>query len=174
MEIHTEKCLVADLLDDTANTVEPLARKNGNRLVVTCEDRSARFDTDAVKFRQSLLNLLSNACKFTRNGTVRLDVQVKREQDKQWLDWTVSDTGIGIAPDQIEKLFKSFSQIDSSSTRKHGGTGLGLAISRRLCELMGGTILVESQPGQGSKFTMRLPAAEASGLRPAEAEERNT
>jgi signal transduction histidine kinase len=158
MEIHKETFLVSDLLDDTASTVEPLAKKNGNRLVVTCHDRAAQIETDAVKFRQSLLNLLSNACKFTQNGTVRLDVKVTAEQDQEWIDWSVSDTGIGISPDQMDKLFKSFSQVDSSSTRRHGGTGLGLAISRRLCELMGGTIFVESKPGQGSTFTMRLPA----------------
>ena len=160
MEVHKEIFQVSDLLDDTASTVEPMARKNGNQLLVSCEDPAARIETDPVKFRQSLLNLLSNACKFTQNGTVRLDVKLSEVKDQKWLDWTVSDTGIGIAPDQMEKLFKSFSQVDSSSTRKHGGTGLGLAISQRLCELMGGTIFVESKPGQGSKFTMRLPAAE--------------
>jgi signal transduction histidine kinase/FixJ family two-component response regulator len=159
MEIHPERFEVGTLVDDAHATTEPLARKNGNRLVVKCEDRRAAMYTDLIKFRQSLLNLLSNACKFTENGTITLEVRQTAIDGREWFEWAVSDTGIGIPSEQMHKLFRSFSQVDSSSTRKHGGTGLGLNISQRLCELMGGSISAESEPGVGSRFTIRLPVA---------------
>ena len=120
-------------------------------------------DVDPMRFRQSLLNLLSNACKFTENGIVTLTLDQRMEQEKPWVCWTVSDTGPGIASGDLDKLFKSFSQIDSSATRKHGGTGLGLAISQRFCQMMGGRISVESEPGIRTAFTIHLPIASPGG-----------
>ncbi len=125
---------------------------------------------DVVKFRQSLYNLLSNACKFTQNGTVSVEVAPVNVAGADWIEWRIGDTGIGIAPDQVQKLFRPFSQLDASTTRKYGGTGLGLAISQRFCELMGGAITVASEPGKGSTFTIRLliggPAGGAAAVNP--------
>lgn len=154
MELISARCLIADM-----SVVEPLARRNNNRFVVQTGDRDYLAEVDPMRFRQSLLNLLSNAFKFTENGIVTLTLDQRLEKDKSWVCWTVRDTGPGIASDNLEKLFKSFSQIDSSATRKHGGTGLGLAISQRFCQMMGGRISVESEPGVGSAFTIHLPAA---------------
>jgi CheY-like chemotaxis protein/anti-sigma regulatory factor (Ser/Thr protein kinase) len=111
-----------------------------------------------MRLRQIILNLLSNACKFTENGEVNLTVQRERAPCGDWLTFVVADTGIGMTSDQMAKVFEEFSQADSSTTRRYGGTGLGLAISRRLCHLMGGDITVDSTPGAGSTFTVRLPA----------------
>jgi CheY-like chemotaxis protein len=134
-----------------------LARANHNQLVVRCELLKLTMTTDRVKFRQVLLNLLSNACKFTENGTVNLEVTWSELDGEPWIHWRVRDTGIGISGSQRDKLFLSFSQVDQSSTREYGGTGLGLAISQRLCQMMGGYIDVESEAGQGSTFTIHLP-----------------
>ena len=158
MEVKKDVFEIGPLLDEALNTATPLARKNGNRLVLDCGLGKTLMEADLVKFRQSLFNLLSNACKFTENGEIRLAVRRVEAGGRNWLDWEVADTGIGIQPEQMHKLFHSFSQVDSSTTRRHGGTGLGLAISQRLCRLMGGDILVESTPGLGSRFTIRLPA----------------
>ena len=113
-----------------------------------------------MKFRQSLLNLLSNACKFTSNGTVSLTVARINEAEKDLLRWDVRDTGIGISEEDMKKQFQPFSQVDFSSTRRHGGTGLGLAISQRLCSMMGGNITLTSAVGIGSTFTVMMPAAD--------------
>jgi CheY-like chemotaxis protein len=135
----------------------PLASKNGNHLTVHCAPGLPAMHVDVGKFRQSLYNLLSNACKFTRNGTIRVEVVPVIADGLEAIEWRVSDTGIGIAPDQMHMLFQPFSQVDASATRDYGGTGLGLAISQGFCELMGGKITVASKPGQGSTFTIRLP-----------------
>jgi signal transduction histidine kinase len=150
---------VALLIDDVVTTIRPLTEPNANTLEVSCADDLGSMHADLIKVRQSLFNLLSNACKFTEHGTVSLTVRREMVNRMPWLVFRVSDTGIGMAPEQIEKLFQAFSQADASTTRRYGGTGLGLAISQRFCHLMGGTITVESQPGVGSVFTMRLPAA---------------
>ena len=156
--LHAETFDVHTVLRDILATVEPLALQNGNRLTVDIPAAGAEVHTDLVRFRQSLLNLVANACKFTRDGEV--SVVVRREQAEQadWLMVNVKDTGIGISPEQQAKLFRAFTQADASTTRKYGGTGLGLAISRKLCRLMGGDISVESELGKGSNFEMRLPA----------------
>jgi CheY-like chemotaxis protein/anti-sigma regulatory factor (Ser/Thr protein kinase) len=116
---------------------------------------------DPLRLRQIVLNLLSNACKFTERGTVSLEARREREDTGDWITVSVADTGIGMAPEQLARLFQEFSQADTSITRKYGGTGLGLAISRRLCRMMGGDITVASTPGQGSRFTLRVPAPKA-------------
>ena len=120
---------------------------------------------DLTKVRQALFNLLSNACKFTERGTVALAVAREAVDGQDWMRFSVSDTGIGMTPEQLGKLFEAFTQADAATTRRFGGTGLGLAISRRLCRMMGGDVTVESEPGRGSTFTIRLPAARGRGGR---------
>jgi signal transduction histidine kinase len=110
-----------------------------------------------MRLRQALLNLMSNANKFTERGTIAIDARQGQEDGRDWVSIAVADTGIGMTPEQVGKLFQEFSQADATTTRKYGGTGLGLAISKRFCEMMGGDITVESEPGRGSTFTIQLP-----------------
>ena len=138
-------------------TIEPLAAKAGNQLVVRCDGAIGSLHADQMRLRQALLNLMSNANKFTERGTITVDARQGQENGRDWVTIAVTDTGIGMTPEQMDKLFREFSQADASTTRKYGGTGLGLAISRRFCQMMGGDITVESQPGRGSTFTIRLP-----------------
>jgi adenylate cyclase len=160
LELTIEDIDIVSLLREAATTAEPLAAKNGNRLETIIPDDLGRIQVDTMRLRQVVLNLLSNACKFTEKGTISL---LARRDPNSWLVIDVRDNGIGMAPEQMERLFQEFSQADSSTTRKYGGTGLGLAISQRLCRLMGGDITVVSAPGQGSTFTVRLPASGVSG-----------
>ncbi len=162
LEVRLEAVEVAELTDGVVATIEPLARRNDNQLIVHAGEGGAVVHVDLVKFRQSLLNLLSNACKFTESGIISLSVERSREGDREFILWRVSDNGIGIEPDDMKRLFRPFSQVDASVTRRHGGTGLGLAISQRLCRLMGGDITVESTPGRGSTFTISMPAEPAA------------
>src|SRR5579862_1706240 len=164
MELFWEDAWPAKILEDATGTMTALAQQNGNKLVVNCAPNLPPMHVDVMKFRQSLYNLLSNACKFTRNGSIRVDVIPVIANGAEAIEWRVSDTGIGIAPDQMDKLFRPFSQIDASTTRKYGGTGLGLAISQRFCQLMGGAFTVHSEPGKGSTFTIRLPRNGKHGL----------
>ncbi len=157
MEIHIEEFAITPLIDDTVKTIKTLAAKNNNRLVVDCKPDIGVMQADQTRVRQALLNLLSNANKFTEGGAVTISVQRHQDAGRDWITLAVSDTGIGMTPEQVGKLFQDFSQADSSTTRKYGGTGLGLAISRRFCQLMGGDIAVESELGKGSTFTIRLP-----------------
>jgi signal transduction histidine kinase len=167
MEMHPDWFAVAPLVEEVATTVRPLAEKNGNELLVRCGAELGRMWADAIRVRQSLLNLASNAAKFTERG--RIEVAAEREPG-DWIALTVSDTGIGMTPEQVAKLFADFTQVDGSISRRFGGTGLGLAISRRFCRMMGGDITVESTPGAGSRFTIRLPA----GVQPAAPDEHAT
>jgi signal transduction histidine kinase len=145
------------VIDEVVATVEPLATKNRNRLTVQAGAGETEIQSDPARFRQSLMNLVANACKFTSDGEVT--IQVEREPGpEEWMLVHVKDTGIGISPEQQAKLFQAFTQGDASTTRKYGGTGLGLAISRKMCRLLGGDIMVESELGKGSNFTMRIPA----------------
>jgi CheY-like chemotaxis protein len=132
--------------------------KNHNTLVVHCADDVGIMWADLTRVRQSLFNLLSNACKFTAQGTITLVASREMVDGVVWVTFQVTDTGIGMTPGQIGKLFQVFTQADASTTRQYGGTGLGLAITRHFCQMMGGDIAVESTPGQGSTFTVRLPA----------------
>jgi signal transduction histidine kinase len=161
MELDPESFEIPWLIEEVAGTVQPLAQKQGNRLEVRCPPDVGSLHTDVVKLRQVLFNLLSNACKFTENGAVTLAVDRSAER----IRFQVRDTGIGMTAEQQAKLFEAFSQADSAIARKYGGTGLGLAISRRFCQLMGGDITVESAPGQGATFTVRLPVQRASDRR---------
>jgi adenylate cyclase len=158
LELHDEDIQVGTLVGDLVGAAQPLAAKNGNRLVVECPSETGIMRADQTRLRQIVLNLLSNACKFTEKGTVSLTVSRHRENGEQWIKFRVSDTGIGMTPEQLGKLFQEFTQADSSTTRKYGGTGLGLAITDRLCKMLGGDIAVESKPGAGTTFTVTLPA----------------
>ncbi|MEM7021370.1 MAG: response regulator [Pseudomonadota bacterium] len=153
LELHLEDIDLKPLIEELAMTAAPLADKNGNRLEVVCPDDIGAMHGDVTRVRQIMLNLLSNACKFTEQGKVRLAVASEGDD----LTFEIADSGIGMTPEQLNKLFQQFTQADSSTTRKYGGTGLGLAISRRLCRLMGGDVTVTSTPGEGSTFVARLP-----------------
>ncbi|HEY9199694.1 MAG TPA: response regulator [Gammaproteobacteria bacterium] len=146
------------LVEDVINTVRPLLDRNGNRLRIDGGAQLGRMCSDEVKLRQVLVNLLSNAAKFTEAGEIVLSIRRVTQDDGDWLHFAVRDTGIGIPEDQIGRLFTDFTQVDSSTTRKYGGTGLGLAISRRYCQRLGGEIGVVSETGNGSVFSVRLPA----------------
>jgi PAS domain S-box-containing protein len=156
MEVFFETFELAKIVKDVGTTIFPVAKKNGNTLLVQCADNVGTMHSDLTKIRQLLFNLLSNACKFTHDGTVTLSV--KREASTDEIVFSVADTGIGMSPAQVEKVFESFTQADSSTTRDYGGTGLGLAITKTFCKMLGGDILVDSVPGAGSTFTIRLPA----------------
>jgi len=163
MDVYYEKCRLPDMVLDVKAAVFPLAEANGNRLQVRSED--GVMTVDAVKLRQILINLLSNACKFTKDGSVELEVERMDRGERLGYVFRVKDSGIGMTPEQLRNLFQPFTQADSSTTRKYGGTGLGLAISQRFCGLMGGDIRVESEFGRGSTFSCWLPAEpEASRL----------
>jgi signal transduction histidine kinase len=158
MELVPETFAPAVLLQDVATTILPLVEKNGNTLKLRIGDDLGLLHTDPMRLRQCLFNLLSNASKFTQQGTVTLEAERHLDKGCDTLILSVRDTGIGMTPEQLQKLFQAFTQADASTTRKYGGTGLGLAITRKLCEMMGGEVTAESVPGQGSVFTIRLPA----------------
>jgi PAS domain S-box-containing protein len=167
MELYLETFDIAPMLQDAVTTVAPLAEKNANVLKVQCADDIGSMRADLTKVRQSLFNLLSNACKFTERGLISLEVSrrvtcplphIKEGGAGPWIVFCVRDTGIGMTPEQMGKLFQEFSQADASTTRKYGGTGLGLALSRRFCLMMEGDITVTSELDKGSAFTIVLPA----------------
>jgi len=160
LELYVEPFDVRDTIRDVTTTIRPLVEKNANRLEVRCAETLGTMRSDLVKVRQALLNLLSNACKFTDHGTITLTADRERNgAAAEWLVFTIADTGIGMTPEQMGKLFEAFTQADASTARRYGGTGLGLAITRRFCQMMGGDVVVASEPGKGSTFTVRLPAA---------------
>jgi PAS domain S-box-containing protein len=149
---------VAAVLLEVASTLQPLARQQGNVLEIDCPEHARMAYADLSKFRQSVLNLVNNALKFTERGRVSVAVNRLRDGSGEWTEVHVSDTGIGIGREHLGKLFQPFSQVDGSTTRRYDGTGLGLAISKKFCQMMGGDITVESEPGRGSRFSIRLPA----------------
>jgi PAS domain S-box-containing protein len=155
MELYLEDFEPRQLLEDVAGTVAPLVARNRNVLEVTVDPATGAAHADLMKLRQVLLNLLSNACKFTEGGTIRVTASCPMGDGMLRID--VADEGIGMSPEQVERLFRPFSQADGSTSRQYGGTGLGLAISRQFCRLMGGDITVASLPGRGSTFTVMLP-----------------
>jgi signal transduction histidine kinase/DNA-binding response OmpR family regulator len=158
MDLYLETFDLSALLQDVVTTISPLLESNANTLEVRCTADLGSMHADLTKVRQSLFNLLSNACKFTEKGTITLEVERDTAHEGGWMTFRVSDTGIGMRPEQQAKVFQPFTQADASTTRKFGGTGLGLAITRRFCLMMGGDITVRSAVGQGSTFTIRLPA----------------
>jgi signal transduction histidine kinase len=157
MELHLESFALAPLIDGVIKTVEALAAKNGNQVAVHCDAEIGTMHADEMRLRQALLNLMSNANKFTERGTITIDARQGQENGRDWITIAVADTGIGMTPEQMGKLFQEFSQASSATASKYGGTGLGLVISRRFCQMMGGDITVASEPGRGSSFTIRLP-----------------
>ena len=158
MELELETVKAIDVLSQVIDTSRGLAAAGRNTLTVSGLDSLGTMHTDALKFKQVLLNLLSNACKFTSNGRVEVTGRREPSASGDWIVVSVRDTGIGMTPDQVGRIFGQFVQADSSTTKKYGGTGLGLAISQRLCRLMGGEISVESRFGLGTTFVVRLPA----------------
>ena len=148
---------VAAVLQDVSNTLQPLARQQGDVLEIDCPEHLAAAYADLSKFRQSVLNLVNNALKFTEKGRVSVVVKRRSDDSGQWTEVHVTDTGIGISEEQLNKLFQPFSEVGGSTTRKFRGSGLGLAISRKFCQMMGGDITVESELGRGSHFSMRVP-----------------
>ena len=168
LELNPESVSLAPLIDEMAGTARQLAEQNKNRLVVECEENLGLLIVDAMRLRQILLNLLSNACKFTKEGEVTLRVK-KVVDGRNWIEFAIADTGIGMSPDEQAKLFEEFTQADSSTARRYGGTGLGLAITRKLARMMGGDVTVASEPGRGSVFAVRLPgSAETVASKPVE------
>jgi signal transduction histidine kinase/CheY-like chemotaxis protein len=158
LELSPESVSLAPLVDDVIGTARQLAEQNKNRLIVEIQERLAPLTVDPMRLRQILLNLLSNACKFTKQGEVTLRVR-KVVDGRNWIEFAVADTGIGMTPEQQSKLFEEFTQADASTARRYGGTGLGLAITRKLARMMGGDVTVTSEPGKGSVFTARLPGS---------------
>jgi signal transduction histidine kinase/ActR/RegA family two-component response regulator len=157
IEFHIENISIRSLITEVCTSIEPVITKNGNTFSVHCDDDIGYMRADAGKVSQALINLLGNAAKFTEEGEIRLIVRSRHDQGFAWIDFLVEDTGIGITEEQLKKLFKEFSQADTTTTRKYGGTGLGLTISRRYCRMMGGDISVISEPDKGSTFTITLP-----------------
>ena len=157
MEAFGEDLDVGSLVDQVAGTTQPLMSKNNNQFTVERGEELGSAHQDITKLRQSLLNMLSNAAKFTHEGTITLRAEREKANGVDWLIFSVSDTGIGIPADKLGHVFDEFSQADSSTTRDYGGTGLGLPISRRFCQLLGGDLTVRSNVGEGTTFTMRVP-----------------
>jgi signal transduction histidine kinase len=158
MEMHLERFELADIIQEVGNTITPLVKKKENKLVITAAPGLGSIHADLTKLRQSLLNLLSNANKFTDRGEVELKVERFTRAGAAFIRFAVRDTGIGMTSAQMGKLFQAFQQADSSTARKYGGTGLGLVITRKFCEMMGGSVSVTSELGKGSTFTIELPA----------------
>jgi len=157
IEIYLETIDIKNLIEDVISTIKPLVEKNDNFLKYNITDNIGQMHADLIKVRQTLFNLLSNACKFTEQGIISLRVYRKSINNSEWIVFTVKDNGIGMKKEQMDKLFQAFIQADISTTRKYGGTGLGLAISKHFCQMMGGDIIVESEIGVGSTFTVRIP-----------------
>jgi signal transduction histidine kinase/CheY-like chemotaxis protein len=162
LELNPTLVDLATLVDEIVGTARQLAEQNKNRLVVEAHDDLGSLVVDPMRLQQILLNLLSNACKFTKAGEVALRIR-KIVDEQRWIEFAVADTGIGMTADQQAKLFEEFSQAESSTAQRYGGTGLGLAITRKLARMMGGDVTVNSEPGKGSVFTVRLPRDEATG-----------
>lgn len=167
MELQLETFDLSTLVDEVVSTTQPVVEKNDNVLVVDCASDLGTIHADLTKVRQILLNLLSNAAKFTEQGTITLEISREQKSNVTQLDerfnnssfivFRVTDTGIGMTPEQLKQVFKAFTQGDASTTRRYGGTGLGLTISRHFCQMMGGKISASSKLGQGSTFTVRIP-----------------
>jgi signal transduction histidine kinase len=159
LELNPQTVQLAPLINDVISTAGQLAEQNKNRLVVDAQENLGAMTVDPMRLRQILLNLLSNACKFTKAGEVKLAAR-RVSNGSNFVEFAVSDTGIGMTAEQQAKLFEEFSQADAMTAQRFGGTGLGLAIARKLARMMGGDVTVASEPGKGSVFTVRLPGRE--------------
>ena len=163
LDLMIEMVPVRPALEDVMGLAKPLAETNANKLVLDCPEGIGSMRADSMRLRQILLNLLSNAAKFTKSGEVTLRARRVEDNGRPWYEFSVSDTGIGMTPEQLGRLFEEFSQADATTTRQFGGTGLGLAITRKLSHLMGGDVSATSEQGKGSTFTVRLPADASAG-----------
>ncbi len=161
MELFLEDIHLPSVIEEITNTVQPIIDKNANKLSIHLSELMPMIKADSIKLRQILLNLLSNAGKFTHGGEINFSVSVENAPESDWIVFKVSDTGIGMSKDQVDKVFDAFTQADNSTTRKYGGTGLGLTITKKFCEMMGGNISLESVPAVGSVFVVRLPTVNA-------------
>jgi signal transduction histidine kinase len=159
LELNPQMVQLAPLIDEVVDTARQLAKQNKNRLVVDAQENLGALTVDPMRLRQILLNLLSNACKFTKEGEIKLAAR-KVSNGSNFVEFAVSDTGIGMTAEQQAKLFEEFTQADASTAQNFGGTGLGLAITRKLARMMGGDVTVASEPGKGAVFTVRLPGEE--------------
>jgi signal transduction histidine kinase len=157
MTIYCENIEIATMVRDIESTMQPAMQKNGNTLTVEMPDDIGSMQSDLTKIRQTLFNILGNAAKFTQAGQIKLTVGAHTKRRRQFITFAISDTGVGMKPNQLERLFEPFTQADESTIRKYGGTGLGLAISRRFCRMLGGDIEAQSKPRKGSTFTVTLP-----------------
>jgi adenylate cyclase len=156
LELNPQTVQLAPLIEEVIGTARQLAEQNQNRLLVEAQENLGTLTVDPMRLRQILLNLLSNAFKFTKEGEVTLRARSGRD----WIELAVADTGIGMTAEQQAKLFEEFTQADATTAQRFGGTGLGLAITRKLARMMGGDVTVTSEPGKGSVFTVRLPGGE--------------
>jgi PAS domain S-box-containing protein len=157
MDVYIEYFDIAEMLTDVTNTITPLIDNNANHFIPKLEAGLGSMNSDITKIRQMLFNLLSNAAKFTKNGNITLVASRKKNPKGEQIVLRVTDTGIGMSLDQVEKLFQPFNQADASTTREYGGTGLGLAISKHYCQMLGGNISIQSAPDSGTTFTVTLP-----------------
>jgi signal transduction histidine kinase len=156
LELNPQTVQLAPLIEEVIGTARQLADQNKNRLTAEVPDDLGSLTVDPMRLRQILFNLLSNACKFTKEGEVKLKAR-RLVDGRDWIEVAVADSGIGMTLEQQAKLFEEFTQADATTAQRFGGTGLGLAISRKLARMMGGDVTVESEPGKGSVFTVRLP-----------------
>jgi PAS domain S-box-containing protein len=166
MQIFLEDFDVREMIGEVVATVRPLVEKNVNQLELVLPDDLGSMHADVTRARQILFNLLSNACKFTKEGVIHLEAHREMGRDREWMIFRVVDSGIGMTPDQVAKLFKPFTQADASTTRKYGGTGLGLTISRHFCHMMKGELSLESEYGKGTTFTVKLPVVVEEEVEP--------
>ena len=158
-ELNPQTLQLAQVINEVIGTAGQLAEQNKNRLVVDAQGNLGALTVDPMRLRQILLNLLSNACKFTKEGEVTLQAR-RVANGGRWVELAVADSGIGMTAEQQAKLFEEFSQADAATAQRFGGTGLGLAITRKLARMMGGEVTGTSEPGKGSVFTLRLPGGE--------------
>ncbi len=164
-DLYVETFDIEAMMREVAATMQPLIEKNANRLAMQIPAGIGSMRADLTKVRQSLFNLLSNASKFTKGGSIEVQVRRFNASMREWIEFRVTDSGIGMTPEQLTKVFDAFAQADASTTRKYGGTGLGLTITRKFCEMMDGNIRVESEAGRGTTFTISLPAVVAEETR---------
>src|SRR5262249_4051210 len=159
LELNLQTVQLAPLIDEVIGTARQLADQNKNRLTAEARDDLGSLTVDPMRLRQILFNLLSNACKFTKDGEVNLKAG-RLVDGRDWIEVAVADSGIGMTPEQQAKLFAEFTQAETTTAQRFGGTGLGLAITRKLARMMGGDVIVTSELGKGSVFTVRLPGGE--------------
>ena len=164
IEVYLEDFALAGVVEQVSSAVQPLVAKNANKLVVDCPEELGQMHSDQTRVRQILFNLISNAAKFTENGTITLTL--RRQAERERVSFAVSDTGIGMTPEQLEKVFEPFRQADASTTKRYGGTGLGLTISQRFCEMLGGQLSTTSARGVGTRFEFELPVQGPEAVAP--------